>query len=179
MNQPDTEVDLDQMHSAICTAIREALPILQTVEAYDEDRRDLPLPACLIELVDLEPVPDDDPGTEQLAATSRWEARIILGLRDFETKRAAPKMAAAIALAVRNNRWGLRVGPAVPTAIEPDDFAPELDKFEVWRIDWEQRIHIGPSVWTDEGTIPTQVFSGFAPEVGAANPGDYGPVTDE
>ena len=26
-------------------AIRDALPVLQTVESYDEDRRDLPLPA--------------------------------------------------------------------------------------------------------------------------------------
>lgn len=175
---PDTETDLDRMTDAICGRITAGFPIFSTVEAYREDRINLPVPCCLIELVDLEPSPEDDPGTEQLAVISRWEAYVIMGFREAGVKKAVPKLAAAVALLIRGNRWGLKVGPAVPTAIEPDDFTPELDQYEVWRVDWQQIIHIGKSVWTDGETPPSTVLVSFTPEVGPQNEGKYAVITE-
>lgn len=173
---PDTETDLDALHDAIIAAIRAAHPVFATVEAYREDRKDLPVPACLIELADMEPQPGDDPGTEQLCVMARWELFVVMGFREASVKRAVPKLAAAVALTVNRNRWGLKVGAAEVTAIEPDDFRPELDQYEAWRVDWQHLIHIGPSVWRDDGAVPSQVLSNFAPEVGPLFEGNYDPI---
>lgn len=157
MPQPDTEIDLDELTDAIVASIDAAFPAFSLVEAYPDDLTALPTPACVIELVDLEPA--DDIGTEQLPVTARFEARIVMGFRAADAKRATPKLAAAVALHINRKRWGLPVEPAAVTAIERDDFDPDLDQFEVWRVDWAQVIHIGASVWNNDGTPVTQSLS--------------------
>lgn len=64
--QPDTAIDLDVLTDAILANIATAFPVFETVEAYREDRRSLPAPACLVQLVDLEPDHAADPGTDQM-----------------------------------------------------------------------------------------------------------------
>lgn len=174
--QPDTEIDLDELTDAIVASIASAFPVFQTVEAYREDRRSLPAPACLVQLVDLEPDPAADPGTEQLAVVARFEAQVVLGFREANARRAAPKLAAALALHIQRKRWGLPVEAATVTAIEPDDFSPELDQFEVWRVDWQQIVHLGPSVWTNDGILPTEILIGYAPDIGPGNEAEYEPL---
>lgn len=49
---------------AILASIATAFPVF---EAYRDDRRILPAPDCLVQLVDLDPDTASDPGTEQLA----------------------------------------------------------------------------------------------------------------
>ena len=166
-----TEIDLDDLIAAIVASIDAAFPTFATVEAYREDRKELALPACLVTLSDFEAF--DDPGTEQLALTTRFEVHVILGFRTSASRRAAPKLAAAVAHHINGSRWGQPVSPAVVSVIEPDDFAPELDEFEVWRIDWSQVVHVGASVWVDDGTLPTEVWGGWAPDIGPPNVGDY------
>lgn len=160
MAQPDTEIDLDALTNAIVASIAEAFPAFALVEAYPDDLTALPTPACVIELVDLEPA--DDIGTEQLPATARFEARVVMGFRAADVKRATPKLAAALALHINKKRWGLPVEPAAVTAIERDDFEPDLDQFEVWRVDWAQIVHIGESVWNNDGTPITEAISNIS-----------------
>lgn len=65
--QPNTEIDIDALIDAILASIATAFPVFETVEAYREDRRSLPAHACMVQLVDLEPDPASDPGTDQMA----------------------------------------------------------------------------------------------------------------
>lgn len=171
--QPDTAINLDGLQDAIIASIAGAFPALATVEDYREDRKQLALPAVLINLTDFEPDPDADPGTEQLAAIARFEALIVIGFRTANAKREIRKLAAALGLHVHMNRWGQPVEAARVTSIVPDDFAPELDRFEVWRVEWQQIVHIGTSVWNNDGIIPTQVFVSFSPDVGSDNEAEY------
>lgn len=175
--RPDTELDLDALHDAIVQSIAAQFPALATVEDYREDRLNLPLPAVLVELIELEPTPDADPMTEQLAALARFDARVVMGFREPQAKRSVRKLAAALALHVSGQRWGQKIGPAEVVVIAPDDFTPELDQFEVWRVEWQQPVHIGPSIWTDDGVTPVPVFS-FAPDIGPGNEGSYEPLPD-
>ena len=170
--QPDTAVDLDALHDAIVQSIGDSFPALQTVTTYHTDRQQLDLPAVLIELIELEPNPDDDPQTEQLPALARFEARIVVGFRETDVKREIRKLAAALAHHIHQERWAQPVGPAEVTAISPDDFSPELDQFEVWRIEWMHAVHIGESVWGDDGTPPVPVYS-WAPDIGPGNEDKY------
>lgn len=175
----NTEIDLDELHDAIVAAIAAAFPQFQTVEAYREetDRQTLPAPACLIELTELEAAPEVDPGTGQLAMLARFEARVVIGFRTLAAKRAIRKLAGALAAFIRLQRWGLPVAPAEVTGAYVDNFSPELDQYEVWRVEWEQVIHFGTAVKWDEGLTPTQVLVSWVPRVGIPYEGDYLPVT--
>lgn len=153
----NTELDLDQLHQAIIDKIAAQFPEFVTVDDYSDDRTRLNTPACLVELTDMEGAPDDDPGTEQLAVTARFEARIIIGFRQLNAKRQIRKLAAALGAFVHQQRWGLPVSPAELLTITPDEFSPELDQFEVWRVEWQQVVHLGLSVWDGE-SFPARMY---------------------
>jgi hypothetical protein len=172
----NTEIDLNQLHQSIIDAIAAQFPDLVTVDDYHEERNRLAIPACLIELADMEGSPDDDPGTEQLAMVARFEARIIIGFRTPHAKREIRKLAAAIGAFIQANRFGQPISPAEVTAITPDDFSPELDQYEVWRIEWQHIVHLGATVWTNDGTIPTQVLASWEPEIGPEHEQAYQPL---
>ena len=176
--QPDTEVDLDALHDQIVARLAAALPGV-TVDMYPVERRQVPTPGCYVTAVDMEAEPDHDPGTGQLAMLARYEAHVIVGLRTARARHEAQKLAARVALAIHSQRWGQPIGPAMVALAEPDEFAPELDQYEVWRVDWAHRIHVGPSIWDDAGTTPGQVWLGWAPKVGPGREPDYVPASDE
>lgn len=171
MPQPDTALDLDQLFDAVIASIRGAFPQFEMVDAYPEDRRQMPVPACLIDLIELEPT--DDPGTEQLAVIAHFEASIVLPFRAPRAKRAVAKLAAAIAHHVQGRRWGLPIAPAQVISIAPSDFDPELDRFETWSVEWQQTVHIGESIWNDDGTPPTQVLAAWSPDIGPTHEAEY------
>lgn len=175
MPQPDTALDLDQLFDAIEASVRGAFPHFLVVQAYPENRRDIPTPACIIQLLELEPA--ENPGTEQLAAVAILEAQVVIGFRQPNAKRMVARMAAALAHHVQGQRWGMPIEPATVTAIAPSDFDPELDQFEVWAVEWQQTVHIGKSVWDDDGTVPSQVLTAWAPDVGPAHEADYQEVS--
>lgn len=169
----NTEVDLGVLHDAIVADIKAEFPSLVTVEFYREDRKDLPKPACLLELSELEALPDDDPGTEQLAVMAKFEAELVIGFRTPKAKQSIRLLAAALAAWLRKRKWTNYSGtsPKLPTGAAEvigayqDDFNmmgrdgdKGLEQYEVWRVEWQQIIHLGKTVWTDEGVVPSDVF---------------------
>lgn len=174
--KPDTEVDLGALHAAVRAAVAARFPELVTVESYREDRAQPPLPACLIEMEDMEPSDDTDPGTGQIALATRWRARLILGFRTPEAALAVRRMAAALAHLVHLNRWGQPVAPARVGIVGPDDFEPDLDRHAVWSVEWEQVVHVGESIWGGECPLPAEVLMGLAPEVGPEQEAAYDTV---
>ena len=155
----DTEVTLTEVYDGIVGAIAAKFPDLH-VEAEREDRSRPPIPACLIELAELEPAPDNDPGTDQLAVVAVFEAQLIMGFKQpgKNAKREVRELAASLAAFARLQRWDLPIGPAEGIGAYPDDFAPELDQFECWRVEWRQIVHLGNSAWNNDGSPPTTVM---------------------
>lgn len=166
-------LDLDALHEAILERIRDQFPALLTVEDYDADRKKLTAPAVLLELVDMEAAPDDDGGSGQLPVVSKWAARVVFGFEQANAKREVRKLAGALGAFVHQNRWGEQVGPAAVTIIGPDAFDPDFDRFEVWAVEWDQKIDLGENVWTGEGVVPGVVKIGFAPDIGPGNEAEY------
>lgn len=163
---PDTEIDLDAVHQAVLAALAAQFPSVATVEDYRTERQSLPLPAILVELEDFEAVPEEDPGTGQLAARARFVARIVLSFRTASAERAIRKLAAAVGAFAHLNRWGVPVEPAQVLTIAPEEFEPELDQFVCWSVEWQQVVHLGASVWTPEGKLPEEVLYSYEPRVG-------------
>lgn len=177
MAEPDTGIDIGDLIDAIIADLAAAFPAL-TVEAYQEDRRDVHLPGVMVSLLDMEPDPDDDPMTEQLAVVARFQAHVILGFRTPSVMREAPRLAGALAKHIHQRRFGRPITPGVVTMIEQDQFLPELDQFEVWRVDWQHVLHLGVSVWNNDGVIPTQILLSYPPKIGPGNEEHYFDVTD-
>lgn len=175
---PDTEIDLDALHTAVVNAIEEQFPSVVTVADYREDRQRLPLPAILIELDDIEAAPDEDPGTEQLAARTRWIARIIIGFRTANAEREVRKLAAALGAFIHMQRWGQPVEAAQVLTISPDTFDPSLDQYVVWAVEWQQIVHLGASVWKPDGELPETVLYSHVPRIGIPYEDEYKPLED-
>lgn len=176
MANANTEVTLDQLHAGILGKIAAQFPALKTVAAYEEDRKALPVPACLVEMAEFETNGADDPGTEQLAVMIRFEARLVIGFRTPRAKLEIRKLAAALATFARLNRWGCPVGPAEVIGAWPDDFGPEVDQYECWRVEWRQEVNLGESIWNDDGITPTTPLFSYAPYIGPAHKDKYKPL---
>ncbi len=175
----NTEVTLDQVHDGIVTTLAAQFPGLH-VEAYREDRKSLPIPACLIELSEMEADPATDPGTGQLSVIATFEAQLIMGFKQpgKNAKREVRKLAAAVAAFVRLKRWGCPIGPAEVVGAYKDDFDPELDQFECWRVEWRQVIHLGETVWKGGHPPPGEVLGSFVPLIGEPYEGEYQPLPE-
>jgi len=170
----NTEISLEDLHAKIAAAIQAKFPDLKTVEFYREDRDELPVPACLLDLREFEDEPSADPGTGQLAVVARFEAEFILPLRTPRAKLSARVLAASFAQFISQRRWpGCPVGVAEHIHAYKSDFKPELDQYEVWCVEWRQLVNLGESVWKDDGAAPTTVFLGFAPDIGLGHEADY------
>lgn len=160
----DTQIDLDELHQAIVDRIAEKFDgIFLTVRDHEELRDKVATPACMIELSELDPY--DDPGTEQIAFTAKYEARIIVKFKEVRAKRMVRKLAADLALFIKLRRWTRQDNTTIPTSPAeivgcfPDDFSPELDEYEVWRVEWTHVVHIGPTVWAPGDPAPDEVFT--------------------
>ncbi len=170
----NTEVSLDQVTDGIIATLATQFPGVH-VDAYRMDRKELPLPAILVELEEFEDAPDADPGTGQLAVMALFKALVVLHFKqdgDKNPKREVRNLAAAVAAFVRLKRWGCPIGPAHVTGAHPDDFHPELDQYEVWAVEWRQIIHLGETVWKG-GVRPQIVMLGIAPRIGPPHEPDY------
>lgn len=174
----NTEVTLDQVHDGIVSTLQTQFPAAH-VEAYRMDRKELPVPAILVELDNFEDANDSDPGTGQLAVLATFTALVVMGFRQPDgknPKREVRNLAAAVAAFARLQRWGCKIGPAMVTGAQPDDFHPELDQYEVWSVEWRQVIHLGETVWKGGTPPPHTVVSGFAPLIGEDYADEYGQV---
>jgi hypothetical protein len=169
-------LDLDVLTSTITAQIAAQFPQLETVEFDRIDRANMPMPACILDLDEMDAnVPD--PGTDQLAVTARFEARLVVGFKDWKAKQEVRKLAAAFATWMNQRSFGPAAPsrPAKVVALRRDDFHPVLDEFEVWCVEWHQEILLGTDVW--EGyqprPEPMNVFLGIAPDIGPGHEADY------
>lgn len=186
----DTSIDLTILHDAIVADIAAAFPGLVTVQFYrgeDEgaERKSVPMPACLLDLTEFDADPDNDPGTEQIAVLASFEAELLISFRTPRAKHTIRQQAGALCAWLHKRRWTnpadptkkLPTGEAMVTGAYKDDFTgrgngqrdSNLDQFEIWRVEWQQRLHLGTGVWNDEGETPNDVF--VQGRVGG-NPGD-------
>jgi hypothetical protein len=177
MADANTEVDLQAMHDAIVAAITAQFPDFKTVEFYrDDESEQIATPACLLEMTEVEPAPGDDAGTGQWPAHPRFDARIIMSARTPVARMEVRKAAVSFAAWLNLRRFpGIFTDPCQVIACEPDEFAPHLDRFQVWRIEWIMPAMFGDSAWRNDGTVPDAWYS-FAPEIGVPHEADYLPL---
>lgn len=169
--------DLELLHSTIVEKLKAQFPQFKLVEFYrEEEERRAPsqqnLPALILDLPELELDPEGDMYTEQLPLVARFEARVIDTFNQPNAKLNIKKLAVQLAYYIfKNKRFhalnNSAVGHATVDAIVEDDFFLELDRFEVWRVDFSMQLGIGANIWDETGEVtpdnPLFIFAGEQP----------------
>ncbi|MCA0905138.1 hypothetical protein LCM27_01860 [Ruegeria marisrubri] len=168
-----TAIDLGAALDTVVANIAAKFPTFKTVAAEDEKREQLLLPAILVQVSELEPLPDQDPHTGQFPCLVRFEARIVMGHRTATVRREVLKAAGALSVHIHNSRLGVKWGGATVLSVEPDEFAPKADQFDIWLVEWAHEACIGDTYFVDSGATPTQVLTSWAPDVSTANQSKY------
>ena len=156
----------------VVLAIGAAFPAAKSVVAEDESLTDLPVPAIVVQISELEPDPGSDAHDGRFPCNVRIEARVIIGHRTPKARREVAQFAGALAAFVHSNRFGVVWNAATILAVEPDEFAPMADKFDVWRVEWVHGAHVGPEVDLDD-FVATKVLVSGAPSIGPENEPTY------
>lgn len=141
----DEPFSLDQLYGAIEQHIREAIPGLQFVGTMPDMLDHVPIPAVVIELVEMEP--GSDQLTGETALEARFEARVIVGSEQEQCQQQAAFVAAQLAVLLRLQTWGVEADAAEFVRAAQDWTRPELDGYAVWVVEWTQGIYLGPEEW--------------------------------
>lgn len=179
-------IDLSILHQKIVAAFAEQFPTDFNLIAFyrDEEERRAPkvteLPALLLELTELEPDTENDANGEQLPVIARFEARVVINamqdkVLSVETAKIKVRaLAAKLAYYLYKHKrfHKLPAGALSVDSIVEDAFYPELDRYEVWRVDFSIPVLIGESVWISGGITPTPVYS-WSPNIGTEHEQDY------
>tara|TARA_B100001564_G_C20321683_1_gene526014 strand:- start:13 stop:534 length:522 start_codon:yes stop_codon:yes gene_type:complete len=161
---------IEDLHNAILLEITSNIASIATSGSYPKLQTAIAVPAVFVDLASLDF--GDDPATEQLALTGRFEARVIVNAADNGQIRVR-ELAIEVARVVHNKNFGMKTRLSRVVSIGPDQFSPELDAYDVWLVEWEQQFDIGDSVWDGEGVRPETIFIGYVPRVGEEFEQDY------
>lgn len=167
--------------NAIRSDLDNALPKLQQCELHPGDvnehelkRIALHCPAVLISLGMVKPSEDvgdgqrDWPLLPVIYIISKDEPR----LGRFET---AINLTQSILERITGNNFNIE-GVGSPSELGAKNlFTGEIDrqKISMWAIRFTQKMRIGSSMFDSEGEVPSQLYVGIAPEIGAAHEQDY------
>ncbi len=169
----DEPIDLGAALDTVIATLQSQFNDFKTVAAEDENRRKLEVPAIIVQMSELEPDLDMDPHTGQFPCLVRFEARVVLGHRTPKVRREVIRAAGALAAFIHNNRLGVPWGAARILSVEPDEFEPKADQFDIWRLEWVHSADIGDSYFVDEGATPNQVLTAWSPDIGPDHEGGY------
>lgn len=164
-------VDLDTLHDAIKAAFTAQFEDA-AVDFYPRPGDKIGSPSIFLEIEDIVADDPDDVGTEQLAVTLMFNAYVVLSYKD-PNKKAIKKFAASVMSYVRGRRWGQPVGPANVVIASPDKVIGQPDDYECMRIEFTHEAMLGADVFAGDGVIPTEVYLGYAPDIGPPHIDDY------
>ncbi|SMX27290.1 hypothetical protein TRP8649_01393 [Pelagimonas phthalicica] len=167
------EIDLGEALNTVVETLKAQFPTFKTVAAEDQDRKELQIPAIIVQMTELEPDLDSDAHTGQFPCLIHLEARIVMGHRTPQVRREVVRAAGALSAFIHSARLGVGWGAAQILAVEPDEFSPVANSYEVWMVEWVHSADIGESYFVDDGVTPTQVLTSWTPQIGVDHEADY------
>lgn len=166
-------VTVTDLHNAIIQAFKaQFTDRVETIATYRATSTDpINTPALLLEMEDASEGPDA--GDERTPLRCRFTAHCMLSFQTPNVEIEVREFAAEVFRLIRHNLWGLSGSVKRPEQIEmgPGQFKPGKAGYESCYVTWEQVIYLGDTVWTNEGTVPTEVYVAYEPNTGEG--GDY------
>jgi hypothetical protein len=168
-----SNLDLSVALSSVVSKLSERFPDLNVVVAEDVERTDIAVPALVCQIAEIEPDPEREPLTGEFPCLVRVQARIVLGHRTPKVRMATLQLAGAIAAAVHTNRFGVEWGGGRVFIVEPDEFSPDADRFDVWLVEWVHAARLGEGFALPDEFQPTEVLVSHAPQIGLDHEANY------
>lgn len=183
-------VTLAQYTAAVVAGIETKFgAALKSVRTYEPDfdpenpeaRTQPEFPYASVEVMEIDTDENDDPMTEQQAQRLAVRVRFIADGFEPGAKALVRDLSSSMLYLLKNQRWGLRIGPAEDSRAGKDDYTPELEDCAVWAVDFRQLIYVGESVFElpPGAEHPNEVWLGIAPEIGPPNIEDYDRIVPE
>lgn len=177
-NGTSEQVKPSDLLAAIKAGLETQFDWVESVETWPNNRDRLQTPALLVEIGEMDV--GDDPGTGETKLNCQVSIYVVI--RDSQETDSVSSLdtAASIAAYLRLNRFGLPVGPSFVRGAYPDVWQPELEEFNVWRVDYETSIRVG-----EDGFAPgesyelQQVWLGRDPNTGSEHVDDYKLIYDK
>ena len=120
--------------------------------------RDLPVPALLFDLYLIEPTPDQDLKTEQLAVDLKMVAFLAYPADHPRVQIVIREMAARIAAYIfKQSKFGMPVGEAIIENIQFETESELTEYYVVWCVEWRHGAVLGTSVFDTDSQKPTNV----------------------
>lgn len=171
-----------QIQNAAALHLKAALPGLRSCDIYagefsggELSRASLAAPAVLVAC--LGATRGTDHGSGEYDFLCRYSAYCLTRHAGGREARAATalELAEAVLAQVESARFGLAgVSPAKVTRLD-NLYGEAFDKAGValWAVSWEQKALLGADIWAGDGVLPSELFVGFAPEIGTPHEADY------
>lgn len=166
---------IEEMHAALLAELA-AIEGMQDVFDYGHVQQ-LKTPAAIVNLAEISA--DDPDGTGRLAVRCRWEIFLVLGNTAKNQALKLRTLAAHVAHMVDGKNFVCGAPEAAFVAAEPNEFEPSFEHAKSWRVEFEQVLYLGESLWSDEGVPPQKVMASYAPLIGAEHEDKYFEVADE
>jgi phage gp37-like protein len=173
-------MSLNDFRNAIVTTIKDLMPELRSVETHggvfgagELKRFATKAPGIRVALLSV-----DDPKPQSGGAV-QWRAKCVAYVMTknrggLKRDVAALNIVTALVAHINDHRFGLTfVTPAKPVTARTL-YSGELDKsgITLWAVQWFQTIEL-VSLADEDGTIPTDLYIGIAPDIGADHEEDY------
>ena len=178
-----TDLQIATLHERVIERITAEFTTVTLVTGENDaaDEQELPLPAIVVAITDVEGRPDaDSDGTGRLPVQVYFAATIVLSDRGQGVALDLRDSSMALASLVYGNRWGLggHVGPARFLQAGPDEFSPRIAGRRAWRVEWVQPAWIGRTAWPVlPGPVP-QPLASWAPDIGTDHENEYRSLPD-
>lgn len=175
--QDNTITNFTALHDAMVQTLKDRLP-LNTCEAYHPAENEeghhtrVKSPAILVELAECKPGKPVSGG--RLAFDCEFVFHCVLSTKTDRVEIEIRNFAAAAALVLKNNRFGLAKSVKAPTDINlyPGVFKPGDKGFESWVVVTNQTVYLGEHSEAYD-YLPTELLLGFAPNIGPGHESDY------
>ncbi|SFU79578.1 hypothetical protein [Pseudoduganella namucuonensis] len=161
--------NLEQLHEAMRAGLAAKLPDVPTVAHHPAEGAAPALPAILIELARLEP--GRDPGSGQAGLRGRFEARIVADAAAPGAGALVRELAARLALAIKDENWGVPAGMAQFAQAAPDTLV-EAGRV-AWRLEWTQEFELGEPAWPYPDSGGAALMLGLDPDTGPGHEARY------
>jgi hypothetical protein len=131
-------------------------PNIQSCLIYPNPRGEIIAPAVFLEIAGYNA--GDDPVTGELSLIANAEARVVVDSTIEDAETVCQLLACEIATVAHLNSFGCEISPAKVTGITRDFFKPEFDMYLCWLVEWQHEVHIGNSIWLENGVLPHKIF---------------------
>jgi hypothetical protein len=127
-------------------------PNIQSCLIYPNARGEIIAPAVFLEIASYGA--GNDPATGELSLIANVEARVVVDSTIDDAEIICQSLACEIASIAHLNSFGCEISPAKVSGVTRDFFKPEFDVYVCWLVEWNHEIHIGDSVWLENGVAP-------------------------